>query len=108
MASGSRSLGGICTVENLPDEVPCTVGIAPVTSAAGTGAGEGCACGGIATRALSSVFGADMLFDCRSAGVGDISEGADGTGIAGLALLSEGANGGAACSVEFSIPGSGG
>jgi len=59
-------------------------------------------------RALSSGFGADMLFDCRSAGVGDISEGAAGAGIVGLALLSAGAGGGVAGSVEFSIPGIGG
>src|SRR4051794_5593080 len=114
MASGSRSLGGTCIIANLPDEFPCTVGIAPVTSADGAGvaaadgAGAGCSCAGIATRALSSVFGADMLLDCRSAGVGDISEGADGAGIAGLALFSAGAmkaGGGAAGSAEFSIGG---
>ena len=51
-------------------------------------AGGGAAvAGGIAIRALSSVFGAEELFDCRPIGVGEIIEGAGAAGIAGLALL---------------------
>jgi hypothetical protein len=77
--------------------------IAPVMSVAA--AGDGAACGGIAIRALSSVFGAEELFDCFSTGVGEIIKGA---GVAGLVLLSVGAGdcAGAAGSPDCSIIGS--
>jgi hypothetical protein len=74
--------------------------IAPVTSLAA--AGGGAACGGTAIRALSSVFGAEELFDCFSTGVGEIIRGDGAAGIAGLALLSDGAAacaGAASCSI---------
>src|SRR4029453_13567416 len=79
--------------------------IAPVMSAAA--AGGGAACGGIAIRALSSVFGAEELFDCFSTGVGEIIKGA-GAGAAGLVLLSAGVGdcAGAAGSPDCSIIGS--
>ena len=78
-------------------------------SLAAAGAG-GVACGGTAIRALSSVFGAEELFDCFSTGVGEIIKGAGAgvAGIAGLALLSAGAGActGAAGSLACSIIGS--
>ena len=79
-------------------------GIALVMSLALVGDAAFC---GIATWALSSVFGAGLLLDCRPIGVGEIMEGAAGAGacVAGLALLSAGALAGAAGSAEFSIAG---
>src|SRR5436190_11569745 len=109
MPSGSRSVGGTAIMASLPP-VAGIVGIAPVTSLA---AGEdGAACGGTAIRALSSVFGAEELFDCFSTGVGEIIKGAAGiagaAGMAGLELLSAGAGAcaGAAGSPDCSIIGS--
>src|SRR6185503_6371332 len=102
MASGSRSLGGTAIVAGRPPVVG-SVGIALVMSLAVIGDAAGC--GGTRRRALSSVFGVEELFDCFSTGVGEISEGAAGAGIAGLALLSAGACAGAAGSTEFSIGG---
>src|SRR5215216_2568913 len=95
MLSGNRSAGGTATMASLPP-VAGIVGIAPVTSLAAAG---GAACGGTAIRALSSVFGADELFDCFSTGVGEIIKGAAGivgaAGIAGRVLLSAGVGAGA-------------
>src|SRR5947208_2274251 len=105
MPSGSRSVGGTAIMASLPP-VAGIVGIAPVTSLA---AGEdGAACGGTAIRALSSVFGAEELFDCFSTGVGEIIKGAGTAGVAGLGLLSAGAGActGAAGSLDCSIIGS--
>src|ERR1700712_1760657 len=62
---------------------------------------------GIATCALSSIFGPEPMFDCRPIGAGEIIEGAPGAGIAGLALFSAGASAGGAGSVD-SICGNGG
>src|SRR5438034_875166 len=84
MPSGSRSVGGTAIMASLPPVVGIVV-IAPVMSVAA--AGDGAACGGIAIRALSSVFGAEELFDCFSTGVGEIIKG----GVVGLVLLSAGA-----------------
>jgi len=82
--------------------------IAPVTSLAAVGAGA--AGGGTAIRALSSVLGAEELFDCFSTGVGEIIKGAGAgaAGIAGMVLLSAGAGAriGAAGSLGCSIIGS--
>src|SRR5258708_32082924 len=103
MPSGSRSVGGTCTVASLPDAG--IVGIAPVVSLAGIGAAAAC---GIATCALSSVFGAELLIDCRPIGVGEVIEGAAGAGVAGWALFSAGGGAGAGCSLEFFIDGIGG
>src|SRR5882757_11228099 len=104
MPSGSRSVGGTCTVASLPGAAG-VVGIAPVMSLARIGAAATC---GIATCALSSVFGAELLLDCRPIGVGEVIDGAAGAGVAGCALLSAGGGGGAVCSLEFSIAGIGG
>src|ERR1700712_761089 len=62
---------------------------------------------GIATCALSSIFGPEPMFDCRPIGAGEIIEGAPGAGIAGLALFSAGASADGAGSVD-SICGIGG
>src|SRR5215213_7965246 len=91
MLSGNRSAGGTATMASLPP-VAGIVGIAPVTSLAAAGGAAG---GGTAIRALSSVFGAEELFDCLSTGVGEIIKGAGTTGIAGRGLLSAGAGAGA-------------
>src|SRR6187399_207221 len=85
MLSGSRSVAGTAIMASLPP-VGGSVVIAPVMSLTATGGGAGC--GGTAMRALSSVFGADKLFDCFSTGVGEIIMGAGAAGMAGLALLS--------------------
>ena len=68
-----------------------SVVIAPVMSLAAD-AGDGAAGGGgPAIRALSSVFGAEELFDCFSTGVGEIIKGAAGiAGVAGLAAVLRG------------------
>src|SRR5258707_4848353 len=100
MPSGSRSVGGTCTVASLPDAG--IVGIAPVVSLARIGAAATC---GIATCALSSVFGAELLLDCRPIGVGEVIDGAAGAGVAGGGVFSGGAGAGAACSLEFFIYG---
>jgi hypothetical protein len=55
---------------------------------------------GIATCALSSILGADPLFDCRPIGAGEIIEGAAGADGAGLAPFSIGASAGGAGSVD--------
>src|SRR5258708_23941814 len=99
MPSGSRSVGGTCTVASLPGAAG-VVGIAPVMSLARIGAAATC---GIATCALSSVFGAELLLDCRPIGVGEVIDGAAGAGVAGGGPFSGGAGAGAACSLEFSI-----
>ena len=57
---------------------------------------------------LSSVFGAELLLDCRPIGVGEVIDGAAGAGMAGWALFSAGDGAGAVCSLEFSIDGIGG
>src|SRR5689334_6069894 len=106
MPSGSRSVGGTAIMASLPPAAGIVV-IAPVTSLAAAGAGA--ACGGATIRALSSVFGAEELFDCFSTGVGDIIRGPGAAGIAGLVLLSAGAGAcaaGAAGSLGCSIIGS--
>src|SRR6478609_3667677 len=83
MPSGSRSLGGTCTI---PSRAPAaaivgTVGIPPVISLAVTGeAASGIGAWGIATCALSSVLGAEELFDCGPIGVGEVIDGAVGAG----------------------------
>src|SRR2546430_3184057 len=105
MPSGSRSVGGTAIMAPLPPVAGIVV-IAPVTSLAAAGAGA--ACGGTTIRALSSVLGAEELFDCFSTGVGEIIIGAGAAGIAGLAL-SAGAGAcaaGAAGSLGCSIIGS--
>src|SRR5438445_13314812 len=102
MPSGSRSVGGTAIMATLPPVAGIVV-IAPVTSLAAAGAGA--ACGGTTIRALSSVFGAEELFDCFSTGVGEIIIGAGAAGIAGLAL-SAGAEACAAGSLGCSIIGS--
>src|SRR5437879_10119765 len=102
MPSGSRSVGGTAIMATLPPVAGIVV-IAPVTSLAAAGAGA--ACGGTTIRALSSVFGAEELFDCFSTGVGEIIIGAGAAGIAGLAL-SAGAGACAAGSLGCSIVGS--
>src|SRR6185312_12862278 len=106
MPSGSRSVGGTAIMASLPPVAGIVV-IAPVTSLAAAGAG------GATIRALSSVFGAEELFDCFSTGVGDIirgpGPGAGAAGIAGLVLLSGAAGAcaaGAAGSLGCSIIGS--
>src|SRR5437899_11565571 len=102
MPSGSRSVGGTAIMASLPPVAGIVV-IAPVTSLAAAGAG------GATIRALSSVFGAEELFDCFSTGVGDIIRGPGAAGIAGLVLLSAGAGAcaaGAAGSLGCSIIGS--
>src|ERR1700686_2864561 len=104
MPSGSRSVGGTCTVASLPGAAG-VVGIAPVMSLAGIGAAATC---GITTCALSSVFGAELLLDCRPIGVGEVIDGAAGAGVAGGVLFSVGAGAGALCSLEFSVDGIGG
>ena len=68
-------------------------------------AADAVACGGIRSRALSSVFGAEELFDCFSTGVGEIIDGGADAGAAGLVAFSAGACVGVAGSTEFSIPG---
>src|SRR5258706_5939023 len=88
MASGSRSLGGTCTVENLLDEAPCTVGIVPVTSPAGAGAGVGCACGGVARRAPSSALRAGLVVRFPAAGGRRRSRGAARGRVLGVGPLS--------------------
>src|SRR5439155_13480009 len=100
MPSGSRSVCGTCTVPSLP--LAGAAGMAPVMSVAVIGDAKVC---GIATCALSSVFGADVLFDCRPIGVGEVIDGAAGAGISGLTAFSAGACAGGACSFEFSIGG---
>jgi hypothetical protein len=72
-----------------------SVGIAPVMSPAA--AGDGSAGGATGTRALSSVFGAEELFDCFSTGVGEIIMGAGAAGIAGMAGLALPSGGTGAC-----------
>jgi hypothetical protein len=107
MPSGSRSVGGTAIMASLPPLVGIVV-IAPVMSL--MAACGGAACGGTAIRVLSSVFGAEELFDCFSTGVGEIIKGAGAgaAGIAGMVLLSAGAGActGAAGSLECSIIGS--
>src|SRR3954453_7547822 len=100
MPSGSRSVGGTCTIASLL--LAGAVGIVPVTSFAVISTAEVC---GIATCVVSSVFGAIVLFDCRPIGVGDVIDGAMGAGIAGWAVFSAGACAGPAGSLEFSIGG---
>src|SRR3954468_1749040 len=106
MPSGSRSVGGTAIMASLPPVAGIVV-IAPVTSLAAAGAGA--AGGGTAIRALSSVLGAEELFDCFSTGVGEIIKGAGAgaAGIAGMVLLSAGAGAriGAAGSLGCSIIG---
>src|SRR5882757_8995870 len=82
MPSGSRSVGGTCTIVSLPLASPVAeVGIAPVISPALTGEAAGRAeAGRIFTCALSSVLGVDTLFDCRPIGVGEVIDGAAGAG----------------------------
>src|SRR5207244_4484163 len=80
----------------------CTVGSVPVISLADTGEA---ACG-IATEAVpSKAFGAELLSDCRPIGVGEVIEGAAGSGIAGLAPSSAGGCAAGAGALEFSIGG---
>src|SRR5260221_2919776 len=55
---------------------------------------------GIATCALTSILGAEPLFDCRPIGAGEIIEGAAGADVAGLAVFSIGASAGGAGSVD--------
>src|SRR4051794_4704266 len=100
MASGSRSVDGTCTVEALAGAG--AAGIAPVMSLADIGAAVTC---GITICALSSVFGAETLLDCRRIGVGEVIEGAAGAGIAGSAVFSAGDGATGATSLEFSIGG---
>src|SRR3954469_165853 len=104
MPSGSRSVGGTAIMASLPPVAGIVV-IAPVTSLAAAGAGAGVAGGGTAIRALSSVFGAEELFDCFSTGVGEIIKGPGVAGIAGCLALSAGAGAcpGAAGSLDCSL-----
>src|SRR3954465_9062212 len=107
MPSRSRSVGGTAIMASLPPVAGIVV-IAPVMSL--IAGGGGAACGGTAVRVLSSMFGAEKLFDCFSTGVGEIIKGAGAgaAGIAGMVLLSAGAGAriGAAGSLGCSIVGS--
>src|SRR5882757_2779359 len=99
MLSGSRSVGETCTRPGLPlAGIDGGAGIAPVMSAGLIG--EAAACG-IASCALSSLFGAAVLFDCLPIGVGEVIDGAAGAGIEGAAPVSAGesAGGGAWSSI---------
>src|SRR6202043_2720532 len=114
IASGSLSLGGICTTDNLRPVGPlCWVGIVPVISLDDTGVAAGAAiAGGITTDARLSSAG-EVLSDCRPIGVGEVIEGVPGEGvagscIAGLALSSAGGWAEGCGSLEFSIGGNGG
>src|SRR3954465_14837597 len=100
MAPGKRSVDDTCTVE--ASQAPGAAGIAPVMSLAVIGAAVTC---GITIWALSSVFGAETLLDCRPIGVGEVIEGAAGAGMAGWALFSAGDGAAGAASLEFSIGG---
>src|SRR5947208_16700601 len=82
MPSGSRSVGGTCTTPNLPLAGIDDFGIAPVMSLALIGE----AVCGIVSCALSSRFGADVLFDCLPIGVGDVSDGIAGSGTDGAGM----------------------
>src|SRR5882757_3162327 len=105
MPSGSRSVGGTAIMASLPPVLGIVV-IAPVMSL--VAGGGGAACDGTAVRVLSSVFGAEELFDCFSTGVGEIIKGPGVAGIAGCLALSAGAGActGAAGSLDCSIIGS--
>src|SRR5262245_39414798 len=96
MLSGICSVGGTCT---WPSRAPFAGagagagGIAPVKSLPPIGA----TVGGLAPCViviceLSSMLGADELFDCRPSGVGEVIDGTAGAGacMAGAALLSAG------------------
>src|SRR6185369_5242335 len=100
MPSGSRSVGGTAIMASLPPVAGIVV-IAPVMSLGGAGGGA------TAIRALSSVFGAEELFDCFSTGVGEIIKGPGAAGIAGRTLFSAGTGActGAAGSLGCSIIG---
>src|SRR5512140_3828400 len=111
MPSGSLSVGGTCTRLSLrPAGAIGWVGMAPVTSLDETGETAGAAgVDGIATDAVpSAALGAELFSDCRPIGVGEVIEGAAGSGMAGLALSSAGGRTEGCGSLELSMAGGGG
>src|ERR1700754_654678 len=83
--SGSCSVGGTCTWPKRPfgaGEGTGAGGIAPVISPEPMGAtmGADAPCV-IVICELSSMFGAEELFDCRPSGVGEVIDGAGGAAV---------------------------